>query len=33
MIETKVIVVDDEENLRSLVKNLLESEDIMVRYR
>ncbi|MDR1104293.1 MAG: response regulator transcription factor [Endomicrobium sp.] len=30
MVETKVIVVDDEENLRSLVKNLLEGEGFMV---
>ncbi|MDR2427619.1 MAG: response regulator transcription factor [Endomicrobium sp.] len=30
MVETKVIVVDDEESLRSLVKNLLEGEGFMV---
>jgi DNA-binding response OmpR family regulator len=30
MVETKVVVVDDEENLRSLVKNLLEGEGFMV---
>jgi len=30
MVEVKVIVVDDEENLRSLVKNLLEGEGFMV---
>jgi DNA-binding response OmpR family regulator len=30
MIKTKVIVVDDEENSRRLVKNLLEREDIKV---
>jgi two-component system alkaline phosphatase synthesis response regulator PhoP len=30
MVESKVIVVDDEESLRSLVKNLLEGEGFMV---
>jgi CheY-like chemotaxis protein len=30
MVETKVIVVDDEESLRTLAKNLLEGEGFMV---